>query len=300
MLEARNVTYQAGSKKILDGVSVQVAPGETVGIVGPNGAGKSTLLRILCGFDIAPDHGAVFLDGAPLSSYGLRNLARRRAVLAQEQELRAEFPAFDVVLLGRNPHVSDGESPRDFGIAAEALRQVQADSLSQRVYTVLSGGEKQRVALARGAAQIWDEVPGGARYFLLDEPTNNLDLEHRHRMLERARGWSRSGIGVLVVLHDLNLAAQYSDRMVVLNEGMRVAGGTPNEVLTPELMRTVFRTEARIERHPCFDCPLVVSLRAFEQDTGVIQYEYDDIKRSGAAMGRSQARSASPARPRRG
>jgi iron complex transport system ATP-binding protein len=266
MLEAKEVSFSAGGKRILDRVSVGVRPSETLAIVGPNGAGKSTLLRLLCGFDLNPESGHILVDGRELSSFTPRAMARRRAVLSQEQELRADFPAFDVVLLGRTPHAGRGETPRDYEIAQSAIEEVRAGHLAETAYTVLSGGEKQRVALARGAAQIWESVPEQARYFLLDEPTNNLDLEHKHRLLRTARRWAEEGIGVVLVLHDLNLAARYADRILAMQEGRVVADGPPNEVLTESLMQSVFRTQARVQKHPCYNCPLVISLDAAEPE----------------------------------
>ena len=264
MLEARNVSYTVAGRTILDGVDLVVRPGETVAVVGPNGAGKSTLLKLLCGCGFAPTAGEINLDNRPISAYGPRRLARRRAVLPQEQELRAGFCAFDVVLLGRSPHVEGRETDDDYRIAAAALEEVRGTGLGGVNYTVLSGGEKQRVALARGAAQIWESVPDGARYYFLDEPTNNLDLEHKHRLLKTVSSWARSGMGVLLVLHDLNLAAQYADQLVVLHEGRRVAAGRPGDVLTTELMRDVFRTEACIVHDPHVGRPVVLTTGAVD------------------------------------
>jgi len=275
MLETRTISYHVGGKAIVDRVSCNIAPGEVVAVVGPNGAGKSTLLRLLSGVDLSPSTGDVLLDGEPLDALSSRDLALRRALLAQEQSLAADFPAFDVVLMGRAPHVTGHESEHDFRVAGEAIADMNATHLADRRYTVLSGGEKQRVALARAGAQSWDELAVGGRYLLLDEPTNNLDLEHQHVALRRAATWARSGVGVLVVLHDLNLAAQYAERIVVMDRGRAVAAGTPSEVLTPSLMLSVFRTVARVERHPCYDCPLVITLHAVSSPQEGESDEYD-------------------------
>lgn len=288
MLEAREISVRLGSVAILTGVSLTVRPGEFVALLGPNGAGKTTLMRTLSGTDLTPDSGTVSMDGRPISTQSPVSLAQRRALVSQELHLQAAFPAFDVVLMGRAPHVHGREQPKDFAIAEASIDQMKMGSLADRPYTVLSGGEKQRISLARAAAQIWEEPPSGRRYLLLDEPTNNLDLAHQHSALRRARTWAREGVGVVTVLHDLNLAAQYADRLVVLHRGKVVAEGSPRTVLTPHLMRSVFRTEARIENHPCLDCPLVVAFEALdeqEEDDG----RHDDDDEAGRAVARAQA-----------
>jgi iron complex transport system ATP-binding protein len=265
MIEAIGLSYSIGALEILQDVSLTVRPGEVVALVGPNGAGKTTLLRLLSGTDLVPSAGEITIDGTPLAELSPAGMARHRALLSQEQQLQADFPAFDVVLMGRTPHVVGREQPRDYQIAAAALSNMRAQPLADRPFTVLSGGEKQRIALARAGAQIWEPLPSGNRYLLLDEPTNNLDLAHQHIALGRARDWASDGVGVVTVLHDLNLAAQYADRLVVLHTGRVVSTGSPREVLTQTLMRSVFLTDARIEDHPCLDCPLVVSLRALDE-----------------------------------
>lgn len=259
MLEADNVSYTVSGKSILRDVSVSIHPGRVTAIAGPNGAGKSTLLRLLCG-ELAPSLGSVRVDGEPLSAIQSSAIARRRAVVSQEQSFGFNMPAFDVAMLGRTPHVRGSESTRDYEIVAASMDAVHAIDLADADFPVLSGGEKQKVALARGGAQIWEEQPEGPRYLLLDEPTNNLDLSHQHTALQQARAWAESGVGVLVVLHDLNLAAQYADKLVVLRCGTRVADGHPGVVLTGELMRDVFNAEALVQPHPCLNCPLVVTL----------------------------------------
>jgi iron complex transport system ATP-binding protein len=168
-----------------------------------------------------------------------------------------------VALMGRLPHLKGAESARDYEIAHAALEAVEAEHLAERLYTTLSGGEKQRVQLARVLAQIWearhDETDtDGARFLLLDEPTSNLDLAHQHSTLGVARRFAREGVGVLVILHDLNLAAQYADRILMLNDGRIAHAGSPREVLTRDAIHEVFGVEAIVTRHPSADCPLVV------------------------------------------
>jgi iron complex transport system ATP-binding protein len=248
MIEARRVSMRAGKALLVRDVSLGVAPGEVVALIGPNGAGKSTLLRLLAG-DAAPSSGEVLLAGRPLAAWAPRDLARVRAVLPQESTLAFAFTALDVVMMGRAPHTSGGERPEDFAAARRALAIVGLGGFEGRLYPTLSGGERQRVHLARVIAQIGS---GGReeRYLLLDEPTSSLDLAHQHGALRIARGMAREGAGVLVVLHDLNLAAQYADRIGVLSGGSLLAAGSPRQVLTREILREAFQIEARIVPAP--------------------------------------------------
>ena len=256
MIEARAIGFAVGAKALLADVSLTLSAGELVAIVGPNGAGKSTLRRVLCG-DAAPTAGEVWMDERPLGAWSLVERARARAVLPQDSTLNFPFTAFEVVLMGRTPHVRGAESARDYEIARAALVATEADHLTERLYPTLSGGERQRVQLARVLAQIW-EPAAGARYLLLDEPTSNLDLAHQHSTLAVARRFARAGVGVLVILHDLNLAAQYADRIVMLKDGRVRAAGAPDAVLTAAVIRATFAVPVLVTRHPVLDCPLVV------------------------------------------
>ncbi len=258
MIEARELHVRIGAQALLAGVSLELCAGELVAVVGPNGAGKSTLRRVLCG-DAEPNAGEVWMDGRPLAAWPLVERARVRAVLPQDSTLNFPFTVLEVVLMGRTPHVRGTEEPRDYEIARAALNATEAEHLSERVYPTLSGGERQRVQLARVLAQIWEPTPtGDARYLLLDEPTSNLDLAHQHSTLNIARRFTRTGLGALVILHDLNLAAQYADRLIMLKAGRVVAAGPPAQVLTESSIRATFDVPVLITRHPVLDCPLVV------------------------------------------
>jgi iron complex transport system ATP-binding protein len=227
-------------------------------VVGPNGAGKSTLLKTFCG-DLTPTLGTVRLEGKPLREWRALAQARKRAVLPQESSLNFPFTVQEVVLMGRSPHVRTTEQPLDYRIAREALGRVAMWPLAERDYATLSGGEKQRVQLARVLAQIWEVSETGQRYLLLDEPTNNLDLAHQHHTLAIAKAMSQEGVGVLAILHDLNLAAQYADRIALLCRGSLAGVGQPHEVFTRERISEVFALPVLVTKHPCLDCPLIVS-----------------------------------------
>ena len=257
MIEARALRVSIGPKILLDGISLEVRAGEVVAVVGPNGAGKSTLRKVLCG-DMQPTGGEVLMDQRPLDDWPLTERARVRAVMGQDSTLSFPFTVLEVVMMGRSPHLKGAEGPRDYEIAREALEAVEAMHLEERLYPTLSGGERQRVQLARVLAQIWEAPAQVSRYLMLDEPTSSLDLSHQHSTLEVARKFAREGVGVLVILHDLNLAAQYADRLLMLKDGKLVASGQPATVLTRETIQETFNIPVIVTKHPHFDCPLVL------------------------------------------
>lgn len=246
---------------LLDGVSLSVGAGEVLVLLGANGAGKSTLLKCLAG-DLRPERGQVQLNGRALHHWSALEAARRRAVLPQASPLSFPFTALEVALMGRIPQ--GGPSAADMEIALAALGAAEAEHLAERRYTTLSGGERQRVHLGRVLAQLWEPLPGDEpRWLLLDEPTASLDLAHQHSVLALARRWASSGrsqrgLGVLVVLHDLNLAAQYADRVAVLKQGRLLEQGRPQEVLRPQPIFDAFGLPVRVLPHPELDCPLIV------------------------------------------
>jgi iron complex transport system ATP-binding protein len=249
MLVARQLSFDRGPRRVLDGVAGTLTPGRVTAVFGPNGAGKSTLLRLLAG-ELKPAAGAVELEGRPLAHWPPVELARRRAVLPQESPLAFAFSVREVVMMGRLPHLRGGESPHDEEICAAALGRVEASHLAERPYPALSGGEQQRVHLARVLAQIWEPPAAGHRYLLLDEPTAGLDLAHQHVALQAAAAWARAGTAVAVALHDLNLALLYADEAWVLDAGRLVAAGPLPETLTPELIEKVFQVSATLLPQP--------------------------------------------------
>jgi iron complex transport system ATP-binding protein len=261
MLRADEIRVRYGAAEVLRGPSLAVAPGEVVAVLGPNGAGKSTLLAVLAG-SLRPQRGAAALEGRALAEWSPRALALRRAVLPQHSELAFGFPVLEVVLLGRSPHAGTTSRAEDLAVAEACLAEAEVSHLVHRLYTTLSGGERQRVQLARVLAQI--DYPRGERraprYLLLDEPTSSLDLAHQHATLRTARRAAERGIGVLAILHDLNLAALYADRLVVLSRGALAAEGAPQAVLTEALVREVFDLAVQITRHPTRGCPQVVAV----------------------------------------
>jgi iron complex transport system ATP-binding protein len=249
LLRCNEVTVRVGARALVDAVSFDAHPGELLTIVGPNGAGKSTLLGAIAG-DRKPGAGEVLIGGRPVHRWAAAELARMRAVLPQGDTLAFPFTALEVVLIGRAPHVKHAETPEDERLARAALASVAMGAFADRIYTTLSGGERQRVQLARALAQLAGLPPASPRLLLLDEPTSSLDLLQQHRVLGLARRMAREGACVLAVLHDLNLASQYADRVAVMARGKLVGIGIAEEVLDVARMRDVFGVDAHVVRSP--------------------------------------------------
>jgi iron complex transport system ATP-binding protein len=254
VLAARGVAAGYHRRVVLRDVSIAVAPGELVAVVGPNGAGKSTLLKVLGG-NIDPYGGVVELEGRPLSDFDRRTVARRVASLGQESSSAFAFTVMEMVLMGRAPHLSALrlESERDVKIAQEALEHFDLVALASRAINELSGGERRRVFLARVLAQ-------QPKVALLDEPTAFLDLKHVADIFARlAQMRAERAMAVIATLHDLNAAAQYADRILLLKDGKTIACGRPEEVLTRDNLRLVYETEIYVGRNPASGALAILS-----------------------------------------
>ncbi|THF60568.1 heme ABC transporter ATP-binding protein [Pseudothauera nasutitermitis] len=256
MLEAHQAGFSVHGRRLLTGVDFRLVPGECVALMGPNGAGKSTLLKLLSG-ELHPQPGEVVLNGRPMRTWTMRARARVRAVLPQHLDLAFPFTAFEVALLGRTPHHSGAPGRTDRERVRELLALLDVAHLAERPYTRLSGGERARVQLARVFAQIWDDCGPGGRYLLLDEPTAPLDIAHQLALMERLAEVAGRGIGVLMIVHDLNLAAAHCDRIALLRDGRLLHDGAPREVLTAERLRETFDVDAVIMPHPRHDRPWI-------------------------------------------
>lgn len=254
MLSVRELSVCRGPCPVLEDIDLQVRPGELLTVLGPNGAGKSTLLAALSG-ELAAARGEVLLDGRALADWPARQRACRLAVLPQQSSLAFPFRVDEVVGFGRLPHASG--RCRDAQIVAAALAAADVAHLAGRDYLTLSGGERQRVQLARVLAQLWPGEPG--QVLLLDEPTAMLDPQHQHLCLAAARQLAARGVAVLAVLHDLNLAARYGDRLLLLARGRVQALGDVESVLRPELIEAVFGLPVLVSRHPERGHPLVIA-----------------------------------------
>jgi len=257
MLNADNLGVRRGQRWVLEGLSLQLRAGEVLGVLGPNGAGKSTLLGGLCG-ELSADAGKVTLDDRALAEWAGVERAKRLAVLPQASTLEFGFSVEQVVGMGRLPHRS-GQA-RDAEVVAAALAATDCAHLQQRSYLALSGGERQRVHLARVLAQLWPDQPGKANgTLLLDEPTSMLDPLHQHTTLQAVRTFAAAGAAVLVILHDLNLAARYCDRILLLEQGRAAALGTPADVLQAARLKQVFGLDVLVQAHPELGHPLIIA-----------------------------------------
>ncbi|QHY97066.1 Iron(3+)-hydroxamate import ATP-binding protein FhuC [Streptomyces sp. S4.7] len=240
-LSLDGVTFALDGRTLVRDLSLHVATGRVIGLVGPNGSGKSTALRCVYRA-LRPTGGTVLVDRRDLDSLTLRESARAVAAMTQDSSVDLDFTVEEVVALGRAPHLRGnqnlGERERD--LVTAAMARLGIGHLAHRGILTLSGGERQRVLVARALVQ-------EPQILVLDEPTNHLDIRHQLELLSLLRG---SGLTVLVVLHDLNLAAAACDRLAVLSQSRLVASGTPEEVLTAELLREVFGVRADVVRHP--------------------------------------------------
>ncbi|MBT7564059.1 MAG: heme ABC transporter ATP-binding protein [Porticoccaceae bacterium] len=253
---ADNISLHMSGFNILRDVNVAINTGQITVIVGPNGAGKSSFIKVLSG-DILPTQGQVILNDKALSDWSPDQRARMVSVLPQHSSLNFPFNASEVVALGRIPHQSG--KVRDTHIVKEALATVDANYLESRFFTQMSGGEKQRVQLARVLAQIWESTTTGNQFLVLDEPTSALDLSHQVLTLKIVSELAERGVGVVMVVHDLNLAARCADNIIVFDKGTIVAQGSPDEVLNEQLISDVFGITPLILKHPVTGKPLVVN-----------------------------------------
>jgi iron complex transport system ATP-binding protein len=257
-LEARGLTYRHHGTEapLFSGLDLRIAAGSFTGVIGPNGSGKTTLLRLFGGL-IAPGAGAVFLGGEPLAGMPPRRRALRLALVMQEPPLLFDFSVLEIVLMGRAPRLGlwGLERADDFAAARRALEEVDLAACAARSVQDLSSGERQRVFLARALAQ-------EPSILLLDEPTAFLDLRHAlalYAILERLN--RKRALTVVVVSHDLTLAARHTSRLVALENGRIAADGPPAEIVTPELLRAVYATEATVVHDPQTGSPVVIPIR---------------------------------------
>ncbi|MBL6749262.1 MAG: heme ABC transporter ATP-binding protein [Nevskia sp.] len=259
-MAAQDVGYAVEGRSLLAGVSLELRPGEVHAVLGRNGAGKSTLLRILAG-ELRAGSGTVRLNGRELAGWNAQQLARQRAVMPQSESLRFGFTVEQVVALGRFASLRQ-RPEEERRIVRQALELAGVGHLYDRKYPSLSGGERARVHFARAMAQIWppeDLQAAPARYLLLDEPTASLDLAHQHDCLLQARCFAASGVGVLIVLHDPNLALRYADQATLLAGG-RVAGqGPTRRLLDKAMLEQVYGLNVDLIEVPGEDAPVVVA-----------------------------------------
>jgi iron complex transport system ATP-binding protein len=265
MLALDHARLARGPRVILADANLIVRPGEVLALLGPNGAGKSTLLKALSG-EFKPVAGRALLDGKDLAAWPAATLARRRAVLPQHNHLAFGFSVADVVALGRSAHIDHVVRSDDNQAVGAALAAVGLSGFARRDYRQLSGGEQQRVHLARALAQIWGEDSRDeSSYLLLDEPVSNLDPAYQQTVLRTARVMADRGCGVVISLHDLNLAAAFADRVLLIAKGRFVAEGGPAEVLTPQRAEEVYGLPMLALTHPETGAPVLLPAAAHRE-----------------------------------
>lgn len=252
LLCARDLHYRAQGRDLITGISLSFDAGKMISLIGPNGAGKSTLLRLLGGY-LSPCKGVCLLEGTPLSEWPLAALSRKRAVMRQQSQLAFDFAVHEVIQMGRAPWPLRGSA----AVVEEVMALTGCDLLAGRRYRQLSGGEQQRVRIAQTLAQLWH--PAGPQGMLfLDEPTSALDLHHQQHLLRLLRQLTqRYPLTVCCVLHDLNLAALWSDELFLLAQGQRVAHGHPAQVLEASRLAQCYQAELTMGRHPMGDSPVL-------------------------------------------
>lgn len=245
MLKLENISLGYGKRRVLSGINLEVARGELVGIIGPNGSGKSTLIKGICHL-LTPNTGTVFIDGRDAAGMSRNDLACLIAVVPQVATLPEAFTGFEIVLMGRTPHLGllRYESRGDFELAWQAMEITNTQLFAERRMGELSSGERQRLTIARALTQ-------APKLILLDEPTAHLDINYQIEMLDLVKDLCKEqNLATVAVLHDLNLAAQYCDRLIMINQGRIHAHGRPKEVITAQHIREVYGAEVCVYPHP--------------------------------------------------
>ncbi|OQP58558.1 heme ABC transporter ATP-binding protein [Niastella populi] len=259
IITAQNISYSIGKKPILHNLSFVMQPGEVTVVLGANGAGKSTLLRMLSG-EQPPTAGSVLLNDKNIQALTPSQLARCRAVLSQQYMLNLPFSCEEIVMMGRYPHFNNHPAQADHDIVQQCMQEMQAAQFTGRLYQTLSGGEQQRVQMARVLAQLREvnaaEVTG--KLLLLDEPTASLDCLHQQACLHKARDLAQQGYTVVVILHDLNLAAQFADKILLLKNGCLIKQGAMHEVLQPDCIADAYEMEVDTWHNENYRFPVLV------------------------------------------
>lgn len=240
-LRVEDLSFSYNDQDILKNLFMEVAKGEFIGVIGPNGSGKSTLLKNIYRA-LKPDSGDIYLDNENVSNINVKKIARKLGVISQENVLPFDFAVDEIVSMGRSPHkkLFEGDKEEDVRIVKSALQKVGMQEMSKRNYLDLSGGEKQRVLIARVLAQ-------QTQFLILDEPTNHLDIYHQMMVFDTLKSLDTT---VISAIHDLNLASLYCDRIYVMNNGTFYKSGTPEEILTTEIIDEVFHVRTDIRVHP--------------------------------------------------
>jgi len=255
MLETSPISFAYRDTYLLKSIEISIKKGELLVVVGPNGAGKSTLLSLLAR-ENKPQEGEIKFKGKPLDDWDALALARHKAKFSQEHNPRIGLLVKDIVLMGRYPYFGSVPSEEDITIVDEMMQKTDVFTLKNRSYNSLSGGEKQRVHLARILAQLQNNISGKLAFF--DEPLNNLDVRHQHHILEEIKTFVKQGNSALVVLHDLNLAAEFADKVLLMKKGEIAAYGNPEAIFTVEIIKRAYDFPCAVCPNPITKKPLIV------------------------------------------
>lgn len=256
MIEVKNLSYAVGNKQILSDISLQAIPGQLLAIIGPNGAGKSTLLKLLCK-EIKSPRGTIFIHDKDIHGYSYKELALCRSVLSQSNEVSINFSVDEMVMMGRYPHFDAQPKKEDLEVVACVLHDMGIAHLRHRYYYSLSGGEQQRVQLARVLAQIYQHPKG---ILFLDEPINGLDMQYQQVILEKAKQMAHKGFTVICILHDINFAARYADKILILKDGQHMDYGNPDVIITEEILFKTYNTKTKIIHSHELGYPIIVPI----------------------------------------
>lgn len=246
MFKLELISFAHKNYSILSNINLEIKSGCLHSLLGKNGSGKSTLLQILTG-DLKPKTGNIFFNDKKINSYSQKELALNRSVLMQDTKIQFPILASEVVFLGRYPYLNEFSEKENCKIVHEALNLVGAFHLRDRLYTNLSGGEKQRVQIARVLSQVWLENSKNSKYIFMDEPVTALDLKYQHIIMKILKNLTSKGYGIFVILHDWNLAAAYSDQMSILDKGIIYKTGTPKEIMQKNILEEIFEIKMEVK-----------------------------------------------------
>lgn len=255
MLEIKNIGFKVKDRSLLQELDIVIQAGTLTAVMGANGAGKSTLLKILSG-DIKPSAGTVIWNNQPLGSYPVAELSRKRSVLRQQYNILLPFTAREIIEMGRYPHFNGKLTSPCKKVIAEVAAYVGVEGMMDRNYLTLSGGEQQRVQLARVLVQVWD-APPGEKLIMLDEPVSALDIHYQHQLMGLVKDLTENSFTVIAVLHDLNLAMQYADDVLLLKRGRIVAFGDKYTVMNAAAIKAAFDIAVDIHYPASYDYPFI-------------------------------------------
>lgn len=257
MLRAENISFKVGDKYLLHESSVDFEPGIFHVIMGANGAGKSTLLKLLAG-DQKPSSGKIFFDERDLHTYTKKDLATRRAVLSQHYNITFPIIVNDIVMMGRYPYFSSNPGAKDISICKEAMELMNVSEFAERDYNTLSGGESQKVQMSRVLSQIWEADEGQKKFLFLDEPVSHLDVKYQYQLMNVAKGFCKKNVTVIAILHDINLALSFADRLLFMKQAEIVYDFNDNNEITPDIIMDIFGVSSSIIKNEHYQKPVVI------------------------------------------